>query len=97
MERLIKSRSIDGYDSIVAPGAMKFLEFGRLKLQKGQHHESETGPREFVADVFSGAVGIGVTRASRAEPECLSIERRGDVFSGLWQIIERQQGYFWVD
>jgi 5-deoxy-glucuronate isomerase len=81
MERLIKSRNVDGYDAIVPAGAMKFLEFGRLRLKQGQKYEAETGPREFVADLFSGAVSVGVTRAGQADSICLNLGRRGDLFS----------------
>jgi 5-deoxy-glucuronate isomerase len=81
MERLIKSRPIDGYESIVAPGTMKFLEFGRLKLKKGQKYENETGPREFVADVFTGAVSARIAGPADTDPVCLNLSRRGDLFS----------------
>jgi len=81
MERLIKSRQVDGYDPILPPGAMKYLEFGRLRLNKGQHYEAETGAREFVGDLFSGTVNVSGSHPDQAGPICLDFGRRGDVFS----------------
>jgi 5-deoxy-glucuronate isomerase len=82
MERLIKSRSIEGYHSIVPPGAMKFLEFGRLRLVKGEHYEAEAGPREFVGDVFAGEVTIRIRRPGQLDAPSISVGSRKDVFSG---------------
>jgi 5-deoxy-glucuronate isomerase len=82
MERLIKSRLTEGYESIVAPGAMKFLGFGRLKLAKGQSYEGETGPRELVGDAFAGEVTIRVTRPGQPDRPSMRVGSRKDVFSG---------------
>ena len=81
MERLIKARSVDGYDPIVTPGAMKYLQFGRLRLAEDQSYEGETGDREFVNDIFAGRVNVQVTRAGAQAPVSMNAGRAGDVFS----------------
>jgi hypothetical protein len=54
MDRLIKAGPNGKLQQIVRPGQMRFLDFARLRLGRGEHHSGTTGDREFVLDIFSG-------------------------------------------
>jgi len=64
MERHIKARPDGNYQQIVRPGTLRFLEFARLRLNKGERHSNATGPRECVLDIFSGVAAVSVESAA---------------------------------
>lgn len=82
MDRLIKSRPNAQYQQIVAPGTMRFLDFARLRLAKGQTHSAQTGLREYVLDIFSGSASIAVAGRETKNRVFDKIGGRTDVFSG---------------
>jgi 5-deoxy-glucuronate isomerase len=82
MERLIKSRASSGFQQIVPPGTMRFLEFSRLQLEKGGRHSGSTGRREYVLDFFSGSGQITIQDGGGAPQVFPSVGSRPDVFSG---------------
>jgi 5-deoxy-glucuronate isomerase len=82
MERLIKARKNGKYQQIVALGAMRFLNFATLQLDKSERHSLPTGAREHVLDVFSGTVTLTITTVGRSKEIYSRIGKRPDVFSG---------------
>ncbi|PYV24138.1 MAG: hypothetical protein DMG27_13705 [Acidobacteria bacterium] len=96
MERHIKARPDGNYQEIVRPGTLRFLDFARLRLNKGEKHSRVTGPRECVLDIFSGTASVSIESAGNADPargsaarqaagkkqDFLSVGSRADVFSG---------------
>ena len=66
MERHIKARPDGNYQEIVRPGTLRFLDFARLRLNKGEKHSRVTGPRECVLDIFSGVASVSVESSSSA-------------------------------
>ena len=82
MQRHIKAQSPERYQVIVAPGTMRFLDFGRLYLRPGERYFGGTGAREYVLDLFSGTASITVEDAAGKTQEFNSVGTRSDVFSG---------------
>jgi 5-deoxy-glucuronate isomerase len=82
MERLIKARAASGFQDIVRPGVLRFLEFGRLNLVKGQQHSAKAQGREYVLDIFSGTATIAVEIANGQGQVFSNVGARADVFSG---------------
>ncbi|HEV2417180.1 MAG TPA: 5-deoxy-glucuronate isomerase [Terriglobia bacterium] len=81
MERLIKKNGHEKFAQIVAPGAMRFLDFARLQLEKGERHSLETGSREAVLDIFGGKVSVTVEHPG-GKTSYSGAGERADVFSG---------------
>ncbi len=81
MERHIKAKGQAGYIQIVAPGTMRFLDFARLRLDKGMRYSLETGSREAVLDVFSGKFAVTIQNHA-GETVFDGVGGRSDVFSG---------------
>jgi 5-deoxy-glucuronate isomerase len=81
MERLIKSRHNGNYQEIVSPGTLRFLDFGRLQLSKGEKYSGATGTREAVLDLFSGTATVSVTGSDGAKQTFTKAGGRADVFS----------------
>src|SRR5207302_1340698 len=69
MERHIKSRPDGNYQEIVRPGTLRFLDFARLRLNKGEKHAGATAARECVLDIFSGTASVSVERSEPARSE----------------------------
>ena len=82
MDRLIKGQVKEGFQPIVAPGVMRFLDFARLRLRKGQRHSAKAPGREAVLDIFSGTASIAVETADGRSQVFSEIGARADVFSG---------------
>jgi len=82
MERLIKARKDGKFRQIVAPGAMRFLDFATLQLDPGERHSLQTGSREYVLDVFSGSVTLAISSAGHSKEIYGRIGKRPNVFSG---------------
>ncbi len=82
MERHIQSKSDGKFQSIVAPGTMRFLDFARLNLAAGERHAFSTGGREYVLDLFSGMASILVETADGKRCRFPAAGGRPDVFSG---------------
>jgi 5-deoxy-glucuronate isomerase len=82
MDRLIKSAPAETYQQIVHPGTLRFLDFARLRLEKGERHSASTGAREYVLDVFAGKASITVEMAERKNAVFPLVGGRADVFSG---------------
>jgi 5-deoxy-glucuronate isomerase len=82
MDRLIKARKNGKFQQIVAPGVMRFLDFATLRLDKGERHTLETGPREYVLDIFGGVSSLAITTVGRSKEVYSQIGKRADVFSG---------------
>ena len=66
MERLIKARKNGKFQQIIEPGTMRFLDFATLQLDKGERHSLQTGAREYVLDIFSGAITLTITTVGTA-------------------------------
>jgi 5-deoxy-glucuronate isomerase len=82
MDRFIKARKNGKFQQIVEPGAMRFLDFATLQLDKGENHSLQTGSREYVIDIFSGSVTLVINTAGRSKEIYSKIGKRTDVFSG---------------
>ncbi len=82
MERHIKAKPNGKYQQIVAPGTMRFLDFGRLQLKSGEKHSGNTGEREYVLDIFSGTASVSVEGDRGAKQVFPKAGVRPDVFSG---------------
>lgn len=82
MERHIKAKANGNYRQIVAPGTLRFLDFGRLQLKKGEKHSAKTGDREYVLDVFSGTASVSVNSETGQNQDFPKAGGRTDVFSG---------------
>ncbi len=82
MDRLIKSRDDGKYHEIIPPGTMRFLDFARLRLDKGESRRATTGTRECVLDVFAGTVSITLEGPAGGKQRFEKIGGRTDVFSG---------------
>jgi 5-deoxy-glucuronate isomerase len=61
---------------------MRFMEFGRLQLKKGQQHSWRTGEREYVMDIFAGTASVKVAGPNGGSKEFNRIGGRASVFSG---------------
>lgn len=82
MERLIKAQAKQGFQQIVAPGVLRYLDFARLILGKGEKHSAKTQGREYVLDLFSGAATVTVEAADGQRQIFSNVGKRADVFSG---------------
>jgi 5-deoxy-glucuronate isomerase len=82
MNRLIKAPHQGKYVQLVPTGTMRFLDFTRLQLEKGERHSLETGAREYVLDFFSGAGSVAIEPASGKKTIFEKVGGRTDVFSG---------------
>ena len=82
MDRLIKSRTNGKYQEIAPAGALRFLDFARLQLMKGDSYTGETGAREYVLDIFGGSASITIERAGKGNEVFPLVGDRADVFSG---------------
>ena len=81
MERLIKSRHNGNYQQIVSAGTLRFLDFGRLKLPKGEKHSGTTGSREYVLDIFTGSGTVSISGPGGSQQNFAKVGGREDVFS----------------
>jgi 5-deoxy-glucuronate isomerase len=84
MERHIKWQPEPGtqFTSIVKPGTMRFLDFGRLQLAAGQQYSRSTGEREYVMDIFSGIASIRIVGPDGRTTSFSGVGGRENVFSG---------------
>ena len=82
MNRHIKFRRGTGYQLIVPPGTMRFLDFARLELSRGEKYSGETGSRELVLDIFSGRAKVAIQPGEGESATYDSVGAREDVFSG---------------
>jgi len=82
MERLIKARAGRGFQQIVPAGVLRFLDFARLSLVKGQQHSANARGREVVLDIFSGTASIAVETSGGQRQIFSKVGGRADVFSG---------------
>ncbi len=81
MQRHIKWRPNGKFTQIVKPGTMRFLDFGRLQLGKGEQFSGASGNREWVMDVFSGSAAVAVQGEDGPEKE-FNAGGRKSVFAG---------------
>ena len=82
MNRLVKATRNGKFQQIVAPGTLRFLDFATLQLNKGGRHSLHTGAREYVLDIFSGAITLAISTDGRSKEIFGGIGKRADVFSG---------------
>jgi 5-deoxy-glucuronate isomerase len=82
MERHLKARPDGNYQEIVRPGTLRFLDFARLRLRKGESHSRATGGRESVLDIFSGSASVSIESAGGGKQTFARAGGRADVFSG---------------
>lgn len=82
MQRLIKASKNGKFQQIVAPGTLRFLDFAILTLEPGDRHTLQTGAREYVLDIFSGAITVAIDTAGQDRQSFAKIGKRADVFSG---------------
>lgn len=82
MDRLIKYRPDGNYQEIVRPGTMRFLDFARLRAEKGNRHSGATGPREYVLDLFAGTATVTIQAGNGNKEVFTRVGGRPDVFSG---------------
>jgi 5-deoxy-D-glucuronate isomerase len=82
MERLIKAHKNGKFQQIVAPGTMRFLDFATLQMDHGDRHSFNTGSREYVLDIFSGAITLVIGTVGHSKAIYTKIGKRADVFSG---------------
>ncbi len=82
MDRHIKAKANGTYLEIVPTGSLRLLDFARLQLKKGEKHAGETGEREYVFDIFSGAASVFVESLLGRKQVFPHAGARPDVFSG---------------
>jgi len=82
MERLLKARAAGGFQQIVPPGVLRFLDFARLNLAKGQKYSGKAQGREYVLDIFSGRATVTVETGDGQRQVFSNVGGRADVFSG---------------
>ena len=61
---------------------MRFLDFARLDLTKGEIYSGETGARELVMDIFGGRARVTIETSGSGRVTYESAGGREDVFSG---------------
>lgn len=83
MDRLINASKNGELQVIVQPGTLRFLDFSRLQVEKGDRHSLSTGDREYVLDLFSGKATVSVTTVGRSKEIYDKVGGRADVFAGL--------------
>ena len=81
MNRHIKFQRGSGYQPIVSPRVLRFLDFARLELAHGEKYSGETGDRELVMDIFGGRAKVTIEN-SGGRMTLESAGAREDVFSG---------------
>lgn len=81
MERHIKAQTDGGYQQIIKPGVIRFLDFARLKLAKGEKRAADSGSREYVIDIFAGRISLDVESAG-GKQTFRGAGGRPDVFAG---------------
>ncbi len=82
MERLIKAKALArNFEQVVPPGVMRFLDFARLELPKGESHKAKTTDRELVIDFFTGSATASVTTSAGKTIEFPAQPGREDVFT----------------
>jgi 5-deoxy-D-glucuronate isomerase len=82
MERLLKAQAKGGFQQIIRPGVLRFLDFARLNLVKDQKHSAKAQGREYVLDIFSGRATVTVETADGQKQVFSNVGARADVFSG---------------
>jgi len=82
MDRLIRAPKNGKLQAIVKPGTLRFLDFSRLQVEKGDRHSLNTGDREYVLDLFSGRATVSVTTVGRSKEIYDKVGGRTDVFAG---------------
>jgi 5-deoxy-glucuronate isomerase len=82
MDRLIKAPKDGKFQVIVKPGTLRFLDFSRCRVEKGDRHSLTTGDREYVLDLFSGRATISVSTVGRSKEIYDKVGGREDVFAG---------------
>ena len=82
MDRLIKAQPNGKVQPVVRPGTMRFLDFTRLRLERGERHAGATGSREYVLDFFSGTVSVSLKSPPGKKYQFEEVGGRADVFSG---------------
>jgi 5-deoxy-glucuronate isomerase len=82
MNRLIKANRSEKFQQVVAPGVLRFLDFATLQLDRSESHSLQTGPREYVLDIFSGAVTLIIDTLGHPQETYCQIGKRANVFSG---------------
>lgn len=81
MNRHMKFQRGNGYQPIVSTSVLRFLDFARLELSKGERYSGETGDRELVMDTFGGRAKVTI-ESSGGRTIYESAGAREDVFSG---------------
>ena len=87
MNRHIKAVRNGPYQEIVSPGVLRFLDFSRLTLGKGEKHSGQTGEREAVLDFFGGTASISIRTPDGEAHTFAKVGGRPDVFSGPPQMV----------
>ncbi len=84
MQRHIKAgkRADESFQQIVAPGTLRFLDFARLMLHRGESYSGTEADREYVFDFFSGEASVEITAADGRRWDFPKAGGRPDVFSG---------------
>jgi len=82
MDRLIKAPQEGKLLAIVKPGTLRFLDFSRLRVEKGDGHSFPSGDREYVLDLFSGTAMVSISTAGRSKEIYSKVGARQDVFAG---------------
>jgi 5-deoxy-glucuronate isomerase len=82
MNRHIKAARNGPYQEIVPRGVMRFLDFARLTLGKGEEHSGRTADREVVLDFFSGSGAVAVHTGDGRSHGFSPVGSRTEVFSG---------------
>ncbi|MFB3922810.1 MAG: 5-deoxy-glucuronate isomerase [Terriglobia bacterium] len=82
MHRHIKARKDGNYQEIVPTGTLRFLDFARLQVGRGEKRDAATGDRECVIDVFSGSASFQIVGADGKKQVFDNVGTRPDVFSG---------------
>jgi len=82
MERQIKASKDGKFQTIVRPGVLRFLDFARWRLEKGDRHAFITGDREYVLDLFSGTATVSISTVGRSKEIYARVGTRSDVFDG---------------
>jgi 5-deoxy-glucuronate isomerase len=82
VDRLIKAQPNGKVQPIVLPATMRFLDFTRLRLGRGERHAGATGWREYVLDFFSGTASVVLESSADKKHQFKEVGGRADVFSG---------------
>jgi 5-deoxy-glucuronate isomerase len=82
MDRLIKAPKDGKFQVIVKPGTLRFLDFSRWRVERGDQHSLTTADREYVLDLFSGKATVSVSTVGRSKEIYDQVGGRPDVFAG---------------